>query len=292
MNVYLILDMVSICKKFIFLGGTSMNNATTELEIKIFGGRITNAKVLDDGTCNLTIEMMESKVLVAAVVTLEKTVVENPQDAFVLVEASKLSLSDEFMKYKPKTEREEEFKEQLTEVIKKGVKDFWRPKYDPSFNEEGTGICYVEGKRPAVGKSYNWWSNVAKAFCPERNSRLGTKSEYVAFLGVLIKKLVESGWKVEEAWRAVCYDSMELGHYSNSKNAKNEFEDTSSRAICGFFDLANTYKILAEDEEAIGFWLAGGVYCSNSNSDPLADCYHDFNRVDGNGNSAGWLVLY
>lgn len=269
-----------------------MNNATTELEIKIFGGRITNAKVLDDGTCNLTIEMMESKVPVTAVVTQEKTVVENPQDAFVLVEASKLSLSDEFMKHKPKTEREEEFKEQLTEAIKKGVKDFWRPKYDPSFNEEGTGICYVEGKRPAGGKTYNWWSNVAKAFCPERNSRLGTKSEYVAFLGVLIKKLVESGWKVEEAWRAVCHDSMELGHYSNSQNAKNEIEDTGSRAICGFFDLANTYKILAEDEEASGFWLAGGFYNDISNFYPLADLSHYRNPNHLYYNSAGWLVLY
>ena len=40
-------------------------------------------------------------------------------EPFVLVEASKLSLDDEFMKYEPKTEREEKFKKDLTEAIKK-----------------------------------------------------------------------------------------------------------------------------------------------------------------------------
>ena len=269
-----------------------MSKTAKEIEIKISGGRITNSVVLEDGTCKLTVEMMESKVPVAAVMAQEKTVVENLQDAFVLVEASKLSLRDEFMKHKPKTEREERFKKQLTDAIKKGIKDFWRPKYDPSFNEEQTGICHVEGKRPAVGKSYNWWNKVAKAFCPERHSRLGTKSEYVAFLGVLIKKLVESGWEVEDAWRAVCCDSRELGHYWNSPNVKNAFEDTGSREICGFFDLANTCKILAEDEEAGGFWLAGGYYRDDSCYCPLAALVH-LNYLDNGSNyGVGWLVLY
>ena len=212
-------------------------------------------------------------------------------DAFVLVEASKLSLDDEFMKYNPKTEREERFKKQLTEAIKKGVKDFWRPRYDPSFNKTETGICYVEGKRPAVGKSYNWWNRLAKAFCPERHSRLGTKSEYVAFLGVLIKKLVEIGWKVKEAWNAVCNDSKELGHYRDSKNAKHVFEDTGSREICGFFDLANTHKIVAEDEENGHFWLAGGLYGINSYCFPLADLRHDFNRDCDYFYGVGWTVI-
>jgi len=267
-----------------------MNKATTELEIKISGGRITNAKVLDDGICKLTIETVAQNEPVAAVVAQENTAAENPQDAFVFVEASKLSLKDEFMKYKPKTAREEKLNKQLTEVIKNGIKDFWRPKYDPSFNEEGTGICYVEGKRPAVGKSYNWWNKVAKAFCPERHSRLGTKSEYVAFLGVLIKKLVESGWEVEEAWSAVCNDSRELGHYWNSQNAKHAFEDTGSREICGFFDLINTYKILAYDEEAGGFWLAGGIYGNYGDCYPLADLGLWNIQGDNDDYGVGWLV--
>ena len=183
-------------------------------------------------------------------------------DTFVLVEASKLSLKDEFMKHKPKTDAERKFKELLTKAIQTGIKDFYRPRMDPSFSEDG-GICYKAGLKPAVGKSYNWWNKVAVEFYPERHSRLGTRLEYVAFLGVLIKKLVDSGWTVENSWNAVCNDSRQLGHYWNSKNAKHDLEPTGSREICGFFDLANTYKILARDEEAGGFWLAGGD-CNNN----------------------------
>ena len=256
-----------------------MGKTATEFEIKVSSGRITNVNaILENGICKLTIETVAQ---------------ENLQDVFVLVEASKLSLDDEFMKHEPKTEREETFKEQLTEAIKKGVKDFWRPKYDPSFNEEGTGICYVEGKEPALFEAYDWWKEVARAFCPERRSRLGTKSEYVAFLGVLIKKLIESGWKVEEAWSAVCNDSSELGNYINSKISRYDslFEDTGSREICGFFDLANTTKILAEDDDSC--WVAGGCSYLFSESNPLVKLryvYNPFDRIDFDCR-VGWLVL-
>ena len=127
---------------------------------------------------------------------------------------------------------------------------------------------------------------------PERHSRLGTKSEYVAFLGVLIKKLVEDcKWSVAKAWHAVCNNSKELGHYGNSEGAKPSFEDTGMREICGFFDLANTYKILAEDDSIGGFWLAGGRYSSNSNNRPLADLVQDSSRNVNCNNSVGWFVL-
>ena len=207
----------------------------------------------------------------------------------VLVEASKLSLDDEFMKYKPQTNHEKAFKKLISEAIKSGLKDFYRPVLDPSFNDDMTGICYEFGKKPAVGKSYNWWVNTAKEFM--QNSRLGTRYEYVAFLGLLIKKLVESGWSISKSWRAVCTDSKKLGHYWNSSDAKHAFEDTGSREVCGFYDLANTFKILAEDKETGGFWLAGG-FCNFISGDyPLADLDLIFNRDGGSINSVGWLVL-
>lgn len=236
-----------------------MNKATTEFENKVSNGRIT---------------------------------VENPQDTFVFVEASKLSLDDEFMKYKPKTEREEEFKEQLTEAIRKGIRDFWAPKYDPSLNKEGIGICYVPGKTPAVDRSYNWWEKTAKEFRPERQSHLGPKSERAAFWGWYIKKLIQSGWKAEDAWYAVCDDSKKLGHYWNSKNAEHALEKTGSREVCGFCDLANTFKILAYDEEAGGFWLSGGFFNFDSCNYPLAGLVPYHNRDHFHNHSVGWIVYY
>ena len=196
-----------------------------------------------------------------------KIEVSNARDC-IHIEASKLSLTDTFMSHEPRTEEEKEFKAILTEVIKNGIEDFYRPAMDPSFSDkEKTKIHYMAGEKPAVGKSYNWWKETIK------DSKLcfGTKAQYVAFLGVLIKMLVAKGWTVDGSWDAVCNDSKELGHYWNSDNAKHQFEDTGSREVCGFFDLANTYKILAKDEEAGGFWLAGGRYCYYSNDNPLAD---------------------
>ena len=216
------------------------------------------------------------------------------EDAFVLIEASKLSLDDEFMKHEPTNESEEIFKEGLTKVIQKGIKDFYRPKYDPSFNGDGTGVIFKAGNKPAVGKSYNWWKKVAKEFMPERNSRLGTKSEYVAFLGVLIKKLVEDEkWSVAKAWDAVCNNSKELGHYWNSEDAKYDFEDTGMREICGFFDLANTCKNLAEDEDdwTGGFCLAGGCCFYVSDFNPLADLGRFADLNFDRDYSVGWFVL-
>ena len=217
---------------------------------------------------------------------------QNAKDSmFALVKASQLSLKDEFMKHEPTNNNQREFKRELTEAIRSGLSDFWHSKLDPCFNEDGAGLMFEAGKMPAVGKSYNWWEEKAKQYLPERGSRLGTKTEYVAFLGVLIKNLVASGWPMSKAWKAVCDDSKELGHYWYSANAKHEFEATGSREICGFCDLANTYKILACDEEAGGFWLAGGGYGSHGYRFPLAHLLRFASRVIVHCCSVGWLVL-
>lgn len=215
-----------------------------------------------------------------------------PEGIFKKVPASELRLDDSFMKYRPETKREQKFKELVETAIKNGLKDFWRPICDPSFDYIGS-ICYEPGNMPAMGKNYDWWEENANEYAPERGSRLGTKSEYIAFLAVLIKELVASGKSVEWAWNAVCNDSKELGHYRNSENARLALESTGSREICGFFDLANTYKVLAEDEDADGFWLAGGYCICNSCFSSLACLYShdDYERDDDDTGGCGWIVF-
>ena len=242
---------------------------------------------------------------------------------FVLIEASKLSLDDEFMKYEPTTDYQWRFKRLLTEAINRGLSDFWRPKQDPSLKKPKAplfgvvprgfeNIVYFEfevRKKPAIGFHYNWWEKKSKQYLPERGSRLGTKTEYVAFLGVLIKIMVASGWSVSKAWFAVCDNSRELGHYWNSKNSKHGIELTGSREVCGFCDLANTYKILHHGVEFNSFWVAGGSYNDNSYNSPLANLryrprsnlvfddgrYDPLDRplVEGGlyPDAVGWLVL-
>jgi len=254
------------------------------VSIKLPAGQIKSLKMLYDGSYEVLIEMAEE-----TVETLPTTAKED-DDLFICIKASELRLTDEFMQHKPNGEREQKLKDALEAVIKKGIPNFWRPRMDPSFDKKGN-ICFKAGEKPAVGKSYNWWRENAKKFNPKRKSRLGTKSQYIAFLGVLIKALVAEDWTVDEAWAAVCNDSKKLGHYWNSENAKHAFEATGSRAIAGFYDLANAYKILAEDEEVGGFWLAGGCYCNSSYDYPLADLGHHFSCGYALYCSVGWLVL-
>lgn len=252
-----------------------------EQKIMVPGGRVLKAEVMPDGGCLLTVELN----------TAGDTTCCLQEDIFKLVPASKLSPEDDFMKHQPKTNAERELKELIETAIRRGLKDFWCPRYDPAFNDAGTGICYVPGKKPAVDKSYNWWAKTAKEFKPEQGSRLGTKTEYIAFLAVLIKELVNSGKSVEWAWNAVCNDSKELGHYANSDNAKNVLKETGSRGVVGWYDLANTCKILAEEEDFGVFWFAGGNYFLSSINFSLAKVYHYNNCREDNIDSVGWIVL-
>lgn len=213
----------------------------------------------------------------------------NP-DFLELIEASKLSLKDKFMQHVPRTWSEQALYKSIKSVIFDGIKDFYRPIIDPSLIYDK--ISYIKGTHPAVGKNYTWWKKNAKNLCPERNSRLGTTKEYTAFLGVLIKKMVDDGWKVEEAWHAVCNDSYELGHYwSYARENHCNFEPTGKREVCGFYDLANVRKILAGDKDTSGIFLASG--CCNYRGDffPIATLIRiDFTPSNLN-SCVGWIVL-
>ena len=182
------------------------------------------------------------------------------EDDFILVEAENLSLDDKFMQWEPRNKLERDTKELIKEAIEKKVKNFYRPKYDPSFADDGENICFVKGTPPAVGKSFDWWVEATKKYNPKRNSRLGTRLEYGAYMGVLIKKFVESGKSVKWAWNTVCVNSKKYGHYWKRIKVNNKYELTSleltgSKGIFDFCDVLNTHKILADDVESGVFWV-------------------------------------
>lgn len=253
------------------------NETSAEFEIKVSGGRITNAQahIMPDGKCKI-------------VVDFELTTNPNQRGAFQKVFASELRFDDDFMKHEPKTKKEQKFKELLENVIKCGIKDFWAPKCAPSFNKAGTGICFEPGMAPATGKPFDWWKDVAENFAPFHKSRLGTKSEYIAFLAVLIKKLVASGWTVDDAWDAVCFNSKKLWHYLNDKY---EHEDTSCEQIFGAGYFSNTYKFLADDNNTNYMWIAEGYIEGNDWYEPLFSLSGWPHHISGDGFCTGWIVL-
>lgn len=204
----------------------------------------------------------------------------------ITVEGSDSQIYFDMLKYAPASETEKEFLEFLKEAVDAGVKTFKVPVCDPSIDENGS-LQFVAGCKPAVGYSYNELKEIAI----KNGVQLGSKNQYVLFLATTIHRLVEEGWSKADAFFAVCTDSTQLGHYWNSEKARHDFEVTGSRKIAGKCDLANTYKILRNDERAGGFWVAGGIFNVGGDIRPLADlclCNYYDGRYDG---SVGWFVL-
>jgi len=254
---------------------------------KLGPGKIVDIKEMPDGTFEV-VQFVDEEVREG------NTKIKEPieEKMLVLIEASKLSPLDDFIQHEPRTEREKKLKEKLLLLMETGIKDFWRPNIDPSFTEGGYGIRYVRGAKPAVGKSYVWWEYAAKQLWPERNSRLGTEAEYIAFLGVLIKTMVASGKHIEWAWNVVCNESKDIGHYWNSKDGKCGLENTGSCCTCKiFYDLANTHKILVSDERSGIFARASGSSCSLSKDNPIFSFFETCDIRRNLTNSVGWIVM-
>ena len=209
---------------------------------------------------------------------------------FPIAKVSTLSIEDEFLKHEPETNCQKKFKKMLIDAIESGLSDFRAQRMDASFDKEGN-LCYKSGMKPAVVKSANWWFKKAKEFMPEKGSRIGTTKERIAFLGLLIKHLIdEKGYTISNAWKAVCDQSKDLGHYWDSEDAKHEFELTGCRQVGDWCDLANTCKITVDDE-ACGFSLVGGCYFDDGCSYPLAVVFTIDYPGDVFLSSTGWLVL-
>lgn len=245
-------------------------------ETKLPAGDIVDMKRMADGTWVIKQQISDGKNVMPA------------DSLFSLIDAESLSMDDEFMGYTPKTNIERNAKDLIRSTIRKGVKNFFIPVMAPSFTDDGENICFEIGREFARGMSYNWWKKIAEEYKPERNSRLGTLLEYGAFLGVLIKMLIEEGKTVDEAWKAVCGDSKELVYYY----AISELDSTptGSTYICGFYDI-NWLKILSGDPE-------NGEVCYASDCDPsgfnsVALYGQDpFRELDGDiCGGTGWIVL-
>lgn len=244
-----------------------------ELKIMVPNGWGVNEEAMPDDSRMLVIKPNS--------VAVENAPATKREGIFKKVPASELSLEDDFLKHVPRSEEEKRFKREIKKVIKAGMHDFWRPICDPSFDENGC-ICYEPGKETADGKDYNWWEKKAKEFCPDRGSRLGTKSEYLAFVAVLIKELVEDGMPLHKAWDNVCNTDVDDCIFSNDRNK-----------VCGWYDFNCTYKYLANEGEKRGVWLVGGNWCDFFEGGRLTDlCYYKSSYICYEADfSTGWIVF-
>lgn len=151
------------------------------------------------------------------------------------------------------------FIEAISEVKDAKLGTFYRPIYDPSI--DGDKIVYEKGKIPAV-YPYNAWEQLPSLMptVEGKHWHLATEFQYYAFLVWLVNQLVKDGKSVEIALNMVVIHSEELGHHSDllSRGKNPELEPTGSRCVCGVYDLANVFKLLAcSYEQTGGIWICG-----------------------------------
>lgn len=254
---------------------------TLEMKIaipEVNGGRCISAK-MKDGYILAKFEIGENETFSISESELECKIDPN-------------IFAGKWLEHKPTTRRQEETLALYQDANAKGrLHTFTCMTIDPSVKDGK--LIYQKGLPIKTGFFQNEWVKMMKDYNPSRNSRQMTRTEYACRNLFLIQRLVESGYKIKEAWEAVCDDSRRIGHYCNSDNPKYDFEPTGSREVCGFCDLANAWKFIAEDpwDGAGGFWAAGGDFNCCSYRGPVADLdpYDDVN-VDIN-YGVGMLAL-
>lgn len=209
-----------------------------------------------------------------------------PRKMLKLIPASALSEEEDFLQYTPQTTEENNFLKTLIEAIQSKPKDFYVPICDPSLDMEQRGFHYEFGERPATGNSIDWWEDKIQEYgC---NAHIGTVYERHLFLGWLVKLMLVHGLSKKQAYYLIAQNSAYIGHYKNSKNMQNNFEDTGSRDFLGFCDLANTAKIITNDS---GYFISGGSFMDGGDTNSLAHRIHCYYLNDYEFFSVPWIVF-
>lgn len=199
----------------------------------------------------------------------------------------------EWLNHQPSTRTQKEILHLYLDAKANGrLHTFTCMKIDPSVKDGK--LVYQKGLPIKTDFSQNQWTKMLKDYKPSRNSRQMTRTEYVCRNLFLIQKLVESGYEIEESWQAVCDDSRKIGHYSDSYNPKNNFEATGSREICGFCDLGNVSKLIAQDpwdDEDGVFLTVGGDYTCDGSMAPVAYLAYDDDPEYYDKYSVGMIAL-
>lgn len=223
--------------------------------------------------------------------TIEQETVFNTHnfdEIFPIIDPSEL-VGHKLLEHTSKTEWQEILLANILKGIEMKLPAFRVSCMDPS--EENGKIVFKSGNKPAVGHSAAWWDETWKKFMPSKNSRSGTELHYAAFLGKLMKYLIDKkNYSVTDAWRAVCNNSIDMGHYWNSEDAKDNLEPTGSRKVGDFFDLANTSKIL-KSWKSSGFFYASGCFDNFSAHFPLMHMFYCYDPVQLYYHTVGWLVM-
>lgn len=157
------------------------------------------------------------------------------------------------------TYKERVFLNIVAEAIRNINYDYWIACLEPCvFVKE----IYYTDKREKVGVGFTGpqWSEMAKAFAPERHSRLSNL--YELFLWYALR-IVKGLWTLDY----VAEDSSSAGNYFNSTNSSRSMEKTGERVCGGFSDgQGNTCKMVTWGKEYV---IVGGSYLEYGTTNPV-----------------------
>lgn len=153
------------------------------------------------------------------------------------------------------------FREEVLEAIEnmptEGYR--WIPVYEPSKGEDGE-IQFIPGKNVLMGLASYEWIKRLKEYSPENESQEASKTTYFLLLMRWLKDGIASLEQIAD-------NSKEIGHFSDSKDAKYGFEKTGERefgGLCGF--VGNTYKAVnipgSRARNPIPLWFGGDCFDS------------------------------
>lgn len=185
------------------------------------------------------------------------------------------------------TDNEMEFKDNVLKALKNKPKEGfrWIPVYEPSITPNG-GVQFVNGEIPLVGLSAPEWNRILKEYSPENESGMSLETTYF----LLLLRFLKDGIATLEQ---IADHSEEIGHYRDSKNAKECLEKTGERKFGGLYGfVGNTNKLVKKSNLKNGYSLLGGTFdfrgitCPLTRALDIADSEHFCDEA-----SIGWLEL-
>lgn len=217
--------------------------------------------------------------------------IKNGRDEFMHLYMEDLTEKD--LLYDSKTERKRKFSTYKQEKFKKDVLKAlankpkegycWIPVFEPS-SDGKEGLQFVKGKIPLVGLSCLEWDKKLREYSPANESGKSSKTTYF----LLLRWLKDDIATLEQ----LTENSEEIGHYGDSKNAKDEIERTGERKFGGLYGfVGNTFKIVEDSDWYSGYSLLGGSCDYDGDICPLADVSHIYLSFVKNTDSVGLLEL-
>lgn len=190
---------------------------------------------------------------------------------FPVISTDYISLSDEFLRYSPQTQNEENvFNFILKSKTNKKLPDFRTPRISPNFN--ANGLIVYNPKQEELhfyNQSVLWWTEEFTKLLPSKRSRLGTLEEFYLVLALYVKYLVETKHlATKQAWKMVCSD-LSCNHFPD-------------------YGLTNPCFVMQNTNE---FCILNGVFCIGI-PHPLADrFYANPSKVYSDEKVVGFMVF-